>query len=943
MSRYGTEAGTRCTDDTHVDTSSAPATDPALSGTPETPPAIEAADVSYCTSASGLDQVKCQLLLFIAEILNLIASFIGHVLVFLVDILITFAAYNGFGDAIVVQRGWIVVRDVVNMFFIVVLLVSAFATIIGYDEGNFHYKRVLPKLLLMAVLINFSRTLIQLLIDFSQVIMLTFVNAFASAGPGNLVSALKLDRVLAMAPPSGGGTVESAGAAAGLTGTVDPVNIILALMLAIFMLSISLGVVIIMTAFLIVRIVGLWIALILSPLALFATALPGRLQKSLNAFTGSYWQKLTSALTGGPVMAFFLWLTFAITQSAAGEGGLAQAVNLHTSNPTVSFLTTIGNSQDIASFIVGITLMLMGLDAAVSAADSLSHTLGSYAKKVSGASQALGRLAATAPFLGAYYGGRAVDRRLDLSGKAATAAFAATSAVPGLRSLTRAPLIAAMGRNKKLDKAEAADYQKGLEYLSPKQRAIASFATPAGALATKGQKQAYVQQMTERAGEKNAKAMKEPLEKSYTVQMTQRREEELKAQGLSGAALQTKLKEDEGMIKNRASQYADRDVEQRQAYLLDKAKQTAESAGDSDAVKQIDDQLKKNPNLSLDKMKLAKKLIQDPKALADMSTQAKSDMGTLYALLDASGAIQKDPHTGNIIGFDRAKTDNFTSKLTDKDLKENLGTFMKLSRESVGQYGQKDMEQMVIGKDEKGKKRILKLPVNQAGKLPQLGAELERATSIRPTGPEAILGNVAAASLEPVISADAQAAKNAFANNPLDVTNIENMIDTVDAGQVFQNAPSWNTYRTAAANAAGNLNAGAWDPAAAVGTPDYRSKADVDTAMSKFETLASKMGDMAENQRTQFMADMAAQNIDQMIVKAKKSGYASGKSRNETLKKFMEQMVKLETDIKQTGRLPTQEEQDVQASLDRLRAQIQDPANRSVSAAYRTTLEPEET
>ncbi len=296
---------------------------------------------------------------------------------FLVDILISFASYNDFGNTIVVERGWVVVRDLVNMFFIVILLVSAFATIIGYDEGSFHYKRVLPKLLLMAVLINFSKTLILLLVDFSQVMMLTFVNAFQSAGPGNLVAALKIDSVLKMAPPTAAAGTDATATAQATIGTVDQTNLILAIMLAIFMLSISLGIVIIMVGYLIFRIVGLWIALILSPIALFATALPGRLQKGMDNFTGKYWSRLTALLTGGPIMAFFLWLTFAVTQQSAGSGGgLAPALNFKVSNTAVSFLTTIGNSQDIASFIVGITLMLMGLDAAVSSAQAISDTLG---------------------------------------------------------------------------------------------------------------------------------------------------------------------------------------------------------------------------------------------------------------------------------------------------------------------------------------------------------------------------------------------------------------------------------------------------------------------------------------------------------------------------------------------------------------------------------------
>jgi len=74
------------------------------------------------------------------------------------------------------------------MSFILILLIIAFATILRQESYS---KKLLPKLLIMAVLINFSRTIFGLLIDFSQVIMLTFVNAF-SAGGGYFIKALEL-------------------------------------------------------------------------------------------------------------------------------------------------------------------------------------------------------------------------------------------------------------------------------------------------------------------------------------------------------------------------------------------------------------------------------------------------------------------------------------------------------------------------------------------------------------------------------------------------------------------------------------------------------------------------------------------------------------------------------------------------------------------------------
>ncbi len=779
MSRYGSTDGSSCRTDGSVEPTPAPVPDASELAEPNP---VGTADSSLCSAEGGpLSTVRCYFLYVIAEILLIVGSFLGKILVFFTDILIAFASYNDFGSTIVVQRGWVIVRDIVNMFFIIVLLLSAFSSIIGYED-SFHYKRVLPKLLLMAVLINFSRTLIQLLIDFSQVMMLTFVNAFAQAGPGNLVSALKLDAVFRMAPPTGGGTVESVNGGE-VTGTIDQINIILALMLAIFMLSIALGVIIIMTAYLIFRIVGLWIALILSPIALFATALPGKLQKAVDPFTGKYWARLSALLTGGPVMAFFLWLTFAITQSSSGEGGLAPALNIELTNPTLNlFLTSVGTSQDVASFIVGVTLMLMGLDAAVSAAGAISETLGKYAKTVSNYAQSGGRLLAASPFLLGYAGARYADRRLDISGKAATAG-AAVTALPLMRSLTpnviQKGLKAGMTRNARLDAEERKEAAKGNEFLSTKQRAIVN-AQQRGLIPTRGQNQAFADQMLERAGKKNATAIKDELMPSYINQVTAERKNELAAQGLSGKALDDKLVGDKDMIKNRASQKADRDVQQRQAYFLAQARQTAEKIGDEDMMRSIDDQIKENPNLALDKTKIAKKLLADKKALNGMSASAKSDGATLHAIMDQAGVFSKDKD-GAITGIDRAKMEQFQDKITDKDLRENVESLEKLVRGNTGELmvdpadpskgtrtgtmNAAQLQNLHMGKDENGKARMFNMPMRAAGKMQQLGSEIEQLTALPgaitgvAAGPEAMLGMPGATGTSPIQSERAKQAQ----------------------------------------------------------------------------------------------------------------------------------------------------------------------------------------
>lgn len=371
------------------------------------------------TGAHAQVDVDGRVLGLLGLIMGEIISFMGKFIILLVSILISFASYNNFLHAQPVEIGWVLMRDVANMFFIVILLVSAFSTIVGYSE--FHYTKVLPKLLLMAVLINFSKTLIGLLVDFSQVLMLTFVNAFRQAAGGNFVSALKLSKVTAIDPYATDLKV---------SGSLIPAAI-----LAIVLLGISMTLLVIMIAFILARIIGIWLLLIMSPMAFFALALPGKLSKAMAPFTSKFWDRLSTVLIGGPVMAFFLWLALAVVQ---GSGEPFKDMYTATAEAT-SFATAVGNASDLASFTVAIAFMLMGVEFAVSTAGALSKTLGKFAAgaaagggvAVLGARYAsrLGRKSAGVAFEG-------VDRLADVRGKVGRAGLAISGRIGGIGGAT---------------------------------------------------------------------------------------------------------------------------------------------------------------------------------------------------------------------------------------------------------------------------------------------------------------------------------------------------------------------------------------------------------------------------------------------------------------------------------------------------------------------------
>ncbi|MFH1236032.1 MAG: hypothetical protein V1685_03785 [Parcubacteria group bacterium] len=318
----------------------------------------------------------------LANLILWIASLLGKLLLVVIGILIGIAQYNHFIDVQAVQTGWVIVRDVSNMFFILILLVISFGTILRIEQ--YRYQRLLGKLILMAILINLSKFIAGFFIDLMQVIMLTFVNAFKDAAAGNFTEMFQLKNILKFRdvktpPPSG--------------------ELLGAVLLAVAFLVIALMVTLIMVVVLIIRIIMLWILVILSPLAYMLAAYPGT-QKYASMWWSSFWKHAVI----GPVLAFFLWLALTVTTTTTST--LVQQVNESTQDVPSQVLTSTtptdtelagsvsqaSTGEGILSFIFGIG-MLMG---ALMVTQQFGGVAGNLAGRASSAIQK-GGMAALVP------------------------------------------------------------------------------------------------------------------------------------------------------------------------------------------------------------------------------------------------------------------------------------------------------------------------------------------------------------------------------------------------------------------------------------------------------------------------------------------------------------------------------------------------------------------
>ena len=322
--------------------------------------------------AAGLGDKLNEIL---ASILAAIVSIVGKLLLAAIYLLTLIAQYNHFIDADAVKNGWVIVRDVANMFFIVVLLIIAFATIL--NVSSYQWKAMLPQLLIAAILINFSKTIAGIFIDLSQVIMLTFVNGFAAAAGGNFANMFQIQGLLTLNP--------------NVTMAVSLLHILGGYILAFILVTIALVTTLIMAVILAFRIVMLWALVVLSPLPYLLNILPQG-----KKYGEKWWSMFGEYLTAGPVLAFFLWLSLVSIGSgtvandfggASGNAETQQAEQIAGG----SIPTAAASPTSLLSFVIGICMLLAGLKITgemsvmgAGAAKAAPAMMGKVAKRVSG-------------------------------------------------------------------------------------------------------------------------------------------------------------------------------------------------------------------------------------------------------------------------------------------------------------------------------------------------------------------------------------------------------------------------------------------------------------------------------------------------------------------------------------------------------------------------------
>ena len=203
-----------------------------------------------------------------------------------------------------VNNAWGVIRDVANMSFIFVLLYAAIQTILGIGEDA---KKLIVRIIVVAILINFSLFFTKIVIDVSNILAITFYDAIAPGAlnkgmtygiSSSLMDPLKLTSIYKL----GAGLASERLLVIGVMGTI--VSLIASFVF--FAISIMF----------IIRFVVLIFVLILSPIAFVSFVLP-----QMDEYRKQWWNALSGQAFFAPIYFMLTWIVIMISRGLLTQSG----------------------------------------------------------------------------------------------------------------------------------------------------------------------------------------------------------------------------------------------------------------------------------------------------------------------------------------------------------------------------------------------------------------------------------------------------------------------------------------------------------------------------------------------------------------------------------------------------------------------------------------------
>lgn len=261
-----------------------------------------------------------------------------------------------------VDTSWRVLKDICNMFFIVILMVSGIGTILRLEKYN--ASKILPQLIFAIFAINFSKTIVYVIVDFTQVLTRTF---FGVVGAGTQISE-QLGNSMGLGAMFKDTRFWSKTNFAGYGGWVL-MHLVLAIVIQVIA-AIAIGVGAVM---LIERMIWIWILIAVSPMAWGLSVIP-----DLSGYLKQWWKKLNDKAFFAPYYAFLL--AFALLLVRGGQYATPASMT-----PTEGLTEFFRNPMYLLNYIATILILYFAIGQAKKAGEYTAKVAGYAQGKIKGA------------------------------------------------------------------------------------------------------------------------------------------------------------------------------------------------------------------------------------------------------------------------------------------------------------------------------------------------------------------------------------------------------------------------------------------------------------------------------------------------------------------------------------------------------------------------------
>ena len=294
---------------------------------------------------SGMGWLICPLMTFMGGIADASYSVISQFLN------ISPTIFGEGSDAVGAKQAWSFFRDIANVIFVLLFLWVIFSQVSSIGISNYGIKKILPKLIVGAILVNLSFYICQLAVDLSNILGFTLKEALEGSVSGVGGSSSNSEILSGLGAAVAGILV--------LTGTV----LFAALAVSIPTLLSLMLVLLVALVILIVRQAAIVLLISIAPLAFAAWLLPN---------TESLFKKWVSMFRG-------LLMVFPIISLLYGAGKLAGAILMTTA-------TSDPNDTAITMQFAALAASILPLGATPFVLKSSLNSLGSFAGKLGGLS-----------------------------------------------------------------------------------------------------------------------------------------------------------------------------------------------------------------------------------------------------------------------------------------------------------------------------------------------------------------------------------------------------------------------------------------------------------------------------------------------------------------------------------------------------------------------------